>query len=206
MILITVFRIFAYCISQEDSTCTKPSNNGGTSKHYFKWSLCSHCRWDYCHCPIHCHFLKGQFRVYFYFCIKSLTCFLVVQHHCCCLDRVLQTSAVGLHFPSSHSLVSNCTRVKEKENDLSGIYLAQQNEGFVGRGSGGAAAHNSKGKPWESQCETCHSHFLSPIQAESQTETLSLFTVWLYFLKCSLQFFHNLLFKIVYPELCDFGK
>lgn len=93
----------------------------------------------------------------FYLCIKSLTCFLVGWHCCRCLDRVLQTSAVGLRFPGSHPLVPNCTGVREEENDLSGIYLGQWDESLTGRGSGKAAAHNSKGKPLESQHETCHS-------------------------------------------------
>lgn len=103
----------------------------------------------YWHGPIYCHFISHQFGDCFYFCVKSLTCFLVGQHHCCSLDRVLQTSAVGLHLPSSHPLVPNCIRVREKENDLNGIYLAQRDEDLAGRGSSGPAALNSKGKPWK---------------------------------------------------------
>ena len=100
----------------------------------------------YWHGPLHCHFINHQFRDCFYFCIKSLTCFLVGRHHCS-LDRVLQTSAVGLRLPSSHPLVPNYIRVREKKNDLNGIYLAQQDEDLAGRGSGEAAALNSRGKP-----------------------------------------------------------
>ena len=122
-------------------------NNEGTSKQHFKQSLSSRCRWDYWHGPVHCHFIKHQYRDCFYFCIKPLTCSLVGWHHCCSLDRVLQTSAVSLHLPNSHPLVPSCIRMREKENDLRGIYLAQGDEDQAGRGSGGAAALNSKGKP-----------------------------------------------------------
>lgn len=102
---------------------------------------------DYWHGLIHCHFINHQCGDCFYFCIKSLTRFFVGQHHCCGLDRVLQTSAVGLRLPSSHPLVPNCVRVREKQNDLSGIYLAQWDGDLAGRGSGRAAALNFKGKP-----------------------------------------------------------
>jgi len=46
--------------------------------------------------------------------------------------------------------------VREKENDLSGIYLAQRDEDLAGRGSSGPAALNSKGS-LESCQEACHS-------------------------------------------------
>lgn len=77
--------------------------------------------------------------------MKSLTCSLGGQHRCRCPDRVLQTSAGGLRPASSHPLVPNCLRVREKENDLSALHLAQRDEGVAGRGRGGAAACNPRG-------------------------------------------------------------
>lgn len=73
---------------------------------------------------------------WFYFCVKSLTWFLMGRHRSRCLDRVLQTSAVSHHLPSSHPLVPNCIRVSKKENDLNGIYLAQRDGGLAGKGRG----------------------------------------------------------------------
>lgn len=132
-------------------------NHGGISEHHCKRSLSSRCRWTVGMAPFTVTLLTVSSGDCFYFCRKSLTCFLVGWHHSPCLDRVLQTSAVGLHLPSSHPLVLNCTNVREKENDLSGIYVARGDEGLAGRGSGGALVRNSGGQPCKRWYETCHS-------------------------------------------------
>lgn len=156
VILITFFKIFAG-LARKIQLAQNHPNHGGTNEHHFKWSSRSCCRWAVGMAPLTVTLLTVSSGNCFYFCIKSLTCFLVGWHHSPCLDRVLQTSAVGLHLPSSHPLVPNCTEVREKENDLSGIYLAQGDEGWAGRGKGGALAHNSRGQPWKHWYETCHS-------------------------------------------------
>jgi hypothetical protein len=51
--------------------------------------------------------------------------------------------------------------VRGKKNDLSGVYVAQQDGNLAGRGSYGAVAHNSKEKPWKTPFPLL-SYFLGP--------------------------------------------
>lgn len=124
---------------------------------------------------------------WFYFCVKSLTWVLMGWHCSCCLDRVLQTSAVSHHLPSSHPLVPNCIRVSKKENDLNGIYLAQRDGGLAGKGRGIMLPIIPKGSVGKARMKPATLSFHKSQVRQKQLHLASpLFSVWLYFFSFSL--------------------